>query len=327
MSTLDLGPPAFAQRAAAYLHHYRALGLRYRYAEHTLSILGRYLAAAGAVDLDNAHYEGWRRGRALLHSNSRRKAEQMVRRFCLYRKRSEPAVFVPSADSFSPLRPTVRPVIVEPEQIMRMLAVAGCLEPGNRSPLRAAVARVATVLLYTSGLRLGELLRLRVEDIEDGGTVLQIRESKFHKSRIVPLSDSTRIEVRQYLKRRATFAFTSPDSGPFLCNRYRGELSPYSAPGLHVMMRRLFTVAAVRDLEGRTPRIHDLRHSFAVQSLIRSYRDLGDPQALLPKLALYLGHVSIESTLHYLKLIPAVAQLANARFEAAFGRRVLGGEP
>ncbi len=64
----------------------------------------------------------------------------------------------------------------------------------------------------------------------------------------------------------------------------------------------------------------DRRHSFAVHSLIQSYRDGGDPQAALPKLALYLGHVSIESTMHYLKLVPTVATLASARFDAAFGR-------
>jgi integrase len=92
------------------------------------------------------------------------------------------------------------------------------------------------------------------------------------------------------------------------------------------MIRGLFEAAAVRDLEGRVPRIHDLRHSFAVQSLIRSYQTQGDPQALLPKLALYLGHVSIESTVHYLKLVPAVAGLASARFERSFGR-VLGDQP
>ena len=91
-----------------------------------------------------------------------------------------------------------------------------------------------------------------------------------------------------------------------------------------VLARRLFKLAAVVDGEGRVPRVHDLRHSFAVQTLIRAYRGQGDPQALLPKLALYLGHVSIESTIHYLRLVPAVARLASSRFEAAFGRQVLG---
>jgi integrase/recombinase XerD len=324
MSASHMGPLGFAGHLTAYLCYHRALGLRYRGVEQALSQLGRYLAENGAVDLDGALYERWRGSRASLHSNSRRKAEQIVRRFCLYRRRSEPGFFVPSPDVFSRLRPYVRPVIIEPAQIARMLAEADKLPLHNNSPLRPAVARIAAVLLYTAGLRVGELRRLQVEDVEDGGTVLRIRESKFHKSRLVPVSESAQIEVRKYLKRRATFAVRSPHGGPFLCNRSRSGVCPYSAPGLYMLMRQLFEAAVVRDQEGRMPRIHDLRHSFAVQSLIQSYRSQGDPQALLPKLALYLGHVSIESTMHYLKLVPAVAQLANRRFEMAFGHRVLG---
>lgn len=327
MSAVQLQPPTFAQEVAAYLRYHRALGLRYRGVEHLLSQLGRYLAQNGAQDLDASSYEEWRRSRARLHSNTRRKAEQIVRRFCLYRRRSDPAFFVPSADAFSRLRPYVRPVIVEPEQILRMLASADQLAPHNTSPLYPAVARMATILLYTAGLRSGEVRRLRVEDVEDSGAVLRIHESKFHKSRLVPLSESTQTEVQHYLRRRATFATSSPDHGPFLCNRSRRGNCPYSAPGFEGLIRRLFKLAAVVDNEGRVPRVHDLRHSFAVQTLIRTYRSQGDPQALLPKLALYLGHVSIESTIHYLKLVPAVARLASSRFEAAFAQQVLGEQP
>ncbi len=326
MNASRMGPPAFARQVAAYLQHHRALGLRYRGVEHSLSQLGRYLTKSGASDLDSTLYESWRRARVALHSNSRRRAEQIVRRFCLYRRRSDSGFFIPSADAFSRLRPYVRPVIIEPEHIARMLTAADALTVHNNSPLHPAVARIATVLLYTAGLRSGELRRLRVEDIEDGA-VLYIRESKFHKSRLVPLSESAQIEVCRYLKQRATFAATSPDRGPFLCNRSRRDICPYSAPGFEALIRRLFKAAAVRDHEGRVPRVHDMRHSFAVQSLIQSYRSHADPQALLPKLALYLGHVSIESTMHYLKLVPAVAHLAGERFEAAFARQVLGDQP
>lgn len=226
---------------------------------------------------------------------------------------------MPSPDGFSRLRPYVHPVIVEPEQIVRMMEVAGGLSRLGQTPLRPAAARVAVVLLYTAGLRLGELLRLQVEDVEDEGSVLQIRESKFHKSRLVPLSESAQAEVCRYLKERAQFARRSLDGGPFLCHVRRTEVRRYSAPGFRSLILKLFALADIHDCEGRVPRLHDLRHSFAVHSLIQSYRDGGDPQAALPKLALYLGHVSIESTMHYLKLVPTVAALASARFDATFG--------
>lgn len=327
MSRAVNSPSPYARQVDAYLRHFRALGLRYRGVEHILSVLGRFLTESGAQDLNADHYEQWRLSRAHLHSNSRRKAEQIVRRFCVYRHRSDSAAFVPAADGLSRLRPYVRPVIVEPVQIARMMRAAGRLAPTWSSPLLPAVSRVATVLLYTCGLRSGELRRLRVEDVEDHGAVLRIRESKFHKSRLVPLSDSARNEVRRYLRRRAAFAIAAPATGPFICHRHGGGIRPYTEPGFQSLIGRLIVAAQVCDAEGRVPRIHDLRHSFAVQSLIRSYKPAGDPQALLPKLALYLGHVSIESTVHYLRLVPAVAALANQRFEAAYAQKVLGGEP
>jgi integrase/recombinase XerD len=326
MTTHRFGPPAFARAARNFVRHYRALGFRYKGVEHALQQLGRFLQEQHAADLNSGLYEQWRITRKALHANSRRKSEQIVHRFCNYRRRSEPKVFVPSPDGFSRPRPYVRPVIVEPEQIARMMQAAATLGHLNCSPLRPAAARVAVVLLYTAGLRMGELLRLRVQDIEDDGSVLHICESKFHKSRLVPLSTSAQSEVRRYLERRARFAPRSPDRGPFLCHVCGRMVRAYSAPGFQHLTGKLFQVADIRDHEGRRPRLHDLRHSFAVQSLILVYRRGGDPQSLLPKLSLYLGHVSIASTLHYLKLVPELATLASARFDAAFGQ-VLGEQP
>lgn len=324
MSALQAGPPAFARQVDSYLCYSRVLGVGYEGMERILRQLGRYLAQQGAPDLNGPLYESWRHSRHTLHANSRRKEELAVRRFCLYRTRSQPQFFVPSADSIPRRRPYTRPVIVEPEQIARMLAAADRLRGRDNSPLHAAVGRIATVLLYTSGLRCGELLRLTLEDLEDSGSVVRIVEAKFHKSRLVPLSETAQMQVRSYLKQRALFALDSPERGPFLFNRYGGSIRPYSASGLHRLIDRLFEAADVRDHEGRAPRLHDLRHSFAVQSLIRSYRSQGDPQSWLPKLAMYMGHVSIASTMHYLTFVPALASLAMVRFKAGFGNKILG---
>ena len=93
----------------------------------------------------------------------------------------------------------------------------------------------------------------------------------------------------------------------------------YSGGGLGQAINRLFVAADVLDTEGRRPRVHDMRHSFAVQALMRWYRDGADVQSKLPGLAIYMGHVSIVSTAHYLHFLPAIRQLASDRFEAAFG--------
>lgn len=324
MSPLHGGAPAFAQQVDAYLDYHRALGRAYQSVESILRRLTAYLAQQGASDLNANLYESWRRSRQRLHANTRRKEELAVRRFCLYRTRSQPQFFVPSAHSIPRRRPCARPVIVQPEQIARMLAAADGLRGRDNSPLHAAVGRIATVLLYTSGLRSGELLRLTVEDFEEAHSVVRIVEAKFHKSRLVPLSETAQMQVRRYLKQRALRAPDCSECGPFLFNRYGGSIRPYSASGLHRLIDCLFEAAGVRDHEGRAPRVHDLRHSFAVQSLIRSYRTEGDPQSWLPKIAMYMGHVSIASTMHYLTLVPTLADLAMARFKAGFGSRILG---
>jgi integrase len=87
----------------------------------------------------------------------------------------------------------------------------------------------------------------------------------------------------------------------------------------------VFRIANVFGSDGDIPRVHDMRHVFALQALLRWYRDGVDVQSQLPKLALYMGHVSIVSTAYYLKWIPALAEVASQRFEAHFGHVIDGG--
>ena len=286
--------------------------------------LRRQIEQWGRRDLDAKCFERWLRGLQNRHPNTRRKWYQIIHHFCLYRRRTEPGCFLPSADGATKRQPYVIPVIVEPEQVAHVLAVASKLPPTSVSPLRGPAQRLAIVLLYTCGLRLGELLRLTLGDIEDQDTVLRIRESKFHKSRLVPLSASTTCELQTYLRSRRK-SFADDPGTPLLCNRYGRHLHRYSHPGFQAATNHLFELAGVRDEGGRRPRIHDLRHSFAVQALLRWYREGADVQNSLPKLALYMGHVSIASSAYYLHWVPALQSLASHRFEQQFGQLVQGG--
>jgi integrase len=253
-----------------------------------------------------------------LAANTRRARQLIVRKFCLYRRRSEPRCFVPDPLCFARLQPYRDPVIVEPEQVARMLAAADRLAPTSGSPLLPAVMRIAVVLLYTAGLRRGELLRLTLGDVDPRSGVLRIRESKFHKSRLVPLSPDARSELRGYLRKRLAAGLDPRPSAPLLCNTARG-LRGYTGTGISRGIHQLFEAGGVHACDGRLPRIHDMRHSFAVQALIRWYRAGADVQSQLPRLAMYMGHVSIVSTAYYLRFVPAVASLASERFEKAFG--------
>jgi integrase len=178
--------------------------------------------------------------------------------------------------------------------------------------------RLAIVILYTAGLRRGELVRLTLDDVEPQAGILRIRASKFHKSRLVPLSADAGEELQAYLRKRLASPFTTGPGAPLLGHGKRGGRQ-YTGGGMGRVINRLFTNAEVTDGEGRRPHVHDVRHSFAVQALTRWYRAGTDVQSNLPRLAMYMGHVSIVSTAHYLHFVPAMRELASDRFESAFG--------
>ena len=312
------------QNINRYISHKQALGNVYRQESWLLKKIVDFLKDAGTNDLDLFAYESWCKSLQERNPNTRRKWQQIVRNFCLYRKRTEPECFVPQYETQAKPAPYVIPVIVEPEQIAQMLDSASNLPPGKLSPLRGPVLRLATVLLYTAGLRLSELLHLTLGDLENNSSILRIRETKFHKTRLVPLSKSASEELQVYLKARNAVFSIYPDA-PLLCNNKSKNLG-YSRCGMQVAIRNLFDIAGVHDFQGRRPRFHDLRHSFAIQALIRWYKNGEDVQTNLPKLALYMGHVSIESTAYYLKWVPTLRILASRRFEEHFGNIVKGGE-
>jgi integrase len=324
MHTTNLMPRLDAA-ISAYLTHYRALRRGYNQEEWVLGLMRTFLIRQGAADLDRESFEQWRNTFCHLHPNTRHTYERIVHNLCRYRRRFEPGCFLPDPISLTHPVPHALPMPVDPAQIANMLAVASALSPTPASPLRPPVMRISVVLLYTSGLRLGELLRLRLDDVDIPAGVLRIRESKFHKSRWVPLSSSALTELRNYLKLRDRQpGMDNRANAPLLCNCGNGW-RPYSKSGMQQALHGLFKAAGVRDRDGRHPRVHDLRHAHAVEALRRWYAEGADVQVNLPKLALCMGHVSIVSTAHYLRWMPAVIEQANERFEQSCGALIAVG--
>ena len=301
-----------------FLAHRRMLGRAYVQEEYILRGVRNFLLQHGADDLDRTVFDHWSEHLKDVSANTRRSRQQVVLRFCLHRRRTDPACFVPDPHCFAKPQPYREPFLVEPEQIARMLACATALQPSPNSPLRSQVLRFAIVLLYTAGLRRGELLRLTLADIDEQAGVLRVRESKFHKSRFVPLSSSAHRELCRYLRARRAACDDKRPGAPLLCNRSRGW-RPYTGTGLSYGIVEVFDRAGVRDGAGRRPCIHDLRHSFAVQALTRFYRRGKEVQSRLPHLALYMGHVSIASTAYYLHFVPTLAGLASERLAKQCG--------
>jgi integrase/recombinase XerD len=309
---------------ASYLANRRTFGRRYSSEEWMLGTLRWFLVARRAVDLDQRVFDQWRKTLGHLSPNTRRGREMAVYKFCTYRRRTEPRCFLPDPLSFTQPRPYPPRALFEPAQIAELLRMASALPPHSHSLLRPHVVRLAIVLLYTAGLRRGELVRLRMDDVDLRSGVLRIRESKFHRSRWVPLSRTAQEELHRYLAlRRKTHNGTSP-TAPLLFNGRRNS-SCCSGGGLGQSIRSLILAANIRDSSGRHPCVHSMRHSFAVSALLRWYEAGADVQSCLPKLALYMGHVSIVSTAYYLRQMPAVVMRASDRFARAYAQMITGG--
>jgi integrase/recombinase XerD len=322
----DRAPIALDAAIAKFLAHQRAFGRNYGTAEYMLRSLRRFLARRGAPDLSTSVFELWCKSQRHLSPNTRYGRQLLVRKLCLFRQRYEPRCFVPDPSNFARPQPHPPPVIITSTQVARLLRAADELEPSRYSPLRPAMMRIAIILLYTAGLRRGEVVRLQLADVDAHHGVLHIRQSKFHKSRWVPLAPDAIQELRCYLHRRLRKPYDLRPTAPLLCNASRcyGHLGwhAYTGAGLAEVLRNLFDRAQVHDAQGRLPRVQDMRHSFAVEALSRCYRKGGDVQTHLPKLALYMGHVSIVSTAYYLHFVPEVAALASKRFGRHFSHLI-----
>ena len=205
-----------------------------------------------------------------------------------------------------------QPYIYSPEEIRRLLDIARTY-PSPRAPLRPISLYTMLVLAYCAGLRLGELARLDLSDVDLQIGTVTIRETKFFKSRILPLTDSALSALHEYLEaRRMAKAPQSPDSGLFWHDQGDARYTSHGiAYGLVDILRR----AGIKPPKGKTgPRIHDLRHSMVVNRILEWYRAGINPQDKLQFLATYLGHRDIHSTLVYITVTQDILQQANERF-------------
>jgi len=177
---------------------------------------------------------------------------------------------------------------------------------------------LAMILLYTTGLRRGELLGLNLADFNSKEGTLLIQNTKFHKSRIVPLSSSVTGEVYHYLTLRSKERLPMDTASPLILNSCTSKA--YTGKGLSDNFSALCSALRIFTRKGKTPRIHDLRHTFAVRVLERWYQKGVDVQVKLPFLSTYMGHVSINSTYYYLKFIEGISLQASTRFYENFGK-------
>lgn len=218
------------------------------------------------------------------------------------------------------LRQRRKPYIFTEEEIQRLLRTA--LEyPSPKAPLRPKSLYTMFVLAYCAGLRMAEIVGLHLGDVQQDANTIDIRNTKFFKSRRLPVRPSTMAVIGNYLlARRKALAPTAPDSPLFWHNK-----GGYAYITANHLMRRVMRRAGLKPDPGRRgPRIHDLRHTFVVHRMTEWYREGVDVQAKLPYLWTYLGHRDLHSSLVYITVTQELLHRASERFRA-FGAHVVTG--
>jgi len=236
----------------------------------------------------------------------------VVRQLCEYLARTDPSGFIPEPVRSPASRGSHRPYIYTNEQVKALLSSASDLPPPHS--LRPHTYRTLFGLLYSTGIRVGEAFALDVEHFFPADQRLYIAEGKFRKSRWIVLSKSTSNALACYLGRRMDRAPNAPDS-PLLLNERRQRLCH---PTVHKGFMDVLHACAIPWNRELGPRIHDLRHTFAVHRLLAWYRDGEDVNARLPALATYMGHVNISSTQVYLRPTAELLAEVNRRFHKHF---------
>jgi integrase/recombinase XerD len=300
---------------AGFLAFKRARGHPYQRGAFMLRSLGRYAAghvdARRRVDLDRV-MRGW-----LARAEGRKPVTVTVelgvlRQFCLFRRRSDPRALVPGRD-WAPQAAVSMflPHILAPADIRQLLREA----TRWRGPhLRAVTLRTLLIILYCTGLRPGEAVRLDVGDVDLDQLSFRIRESK-GKTRLVPFGDDLAEVVRRYLQERARVSPVSA-AGPLLVRPDGRGLSPSTAGA---WLARLFRRVGLKPAAGRCgPRPYDVRHTFAVHRLTAWYRAGVDVHARFPWLSAYMGHDDLLGTEAYLTATPELMALAGSRFARRF---------
>ena len=303
---------------AAYVEGRRALGSQFRWPGSALRRFVDFLDHEGATFITTDLAVRWATEPAGVQRATRAARLSMVRRFAAWLSVFDPRTQVPPSRLLEARHQRNKPYIYTDREIASLMTEAARLS--SPKGLRAQTPVTLIGLLAATGLRPGEALALDARDVDLQSGLLHIRETKFGKSRFVPLHETTRVALAHYaerrdevIRRRGTDAFLISERGTRLrhCTTRRTFAKMSCAIGLRVRAggRRI----------GRGPRRHDFRHTFATRRLIEWYRTGLDVDRELPKLATYLGHVHVAYTYWYIQAVPELLHLATERCAARQG--------
>ena len=302
------------QALKEYLSLRRSLGFKLREAgkglldfvtfieQHRASYITKALALAWAQQPTNVQPAHWAQRLSF------------VRGFARYRSATDQRTQVPPQGllPFQPKR--ARPYLYSDDEIRSLLGAALNMPCRyERGELRPWTYHCVFGLLSVSGLRLGEARNLELQDVDLDAAVLTIRGTKFGKSRLVPLHASTCKVLADYIARRKRHWAARPVSSYLFVSSWGSRLDGGDIHRTFYALSRQIGLRGVSESHG--PRLHDMRHAFATNTLVRWYKSDQDPERRLPILSAYLGHVHVADTQWYLSGSPELMREAMRRLE------------
>jgi integrase len=296
-----------AAAADKYLKMRRALGFKLRHQTWWLPDFVAFVRGQGSSTITVDLAVRWAQQPADAHPNWWARRLSAIRCFAKYYQAYDPRTQVPPPDLLPSRRVRQLPHIYSNDEIHSLLAKARQIRDGFLSVTYTTLLG----LLAATGMRVGEALALDEEDIDLRRSLITVRNGKFGKSRLVPLHPSAVVALQHYARlrdrwgpRRRTRSFFLSTSGTRVYHQ-----------NFHHVFLRLVRLAGIRGQGGRRPRLHDLRHTFAVKTLREWYRAGIDVEPRLAALSTYLGHVNPTSTYWYLTATPDLLSLAADRLE------------
>jgi integrase/recombinase XerD len=303
-----------APRLEAFLRT-RSVGSRGQHTRKILCYLDQFLTRElkPGQTISREVAERWMASMKDLSPGTRSGRIAVLRQFCRYLSYFNRATFIVPR-SCTPRRTRPAPHIYTRGEVREIMA--GAKRVGPPGTLRPAVVSTLIGLLYATGLRIGEALNLTLGEVDLERRLLLVQKGKFNKSRYVPISPSTACQLARYLHQRRRAGWSTASTAPLFVNLSGAK---YAHPTFTSVFLQILRKSGLRGPKGqRGPRVHDLRHTFAVGRLLSWYKEGVDLGAKLPLLSTYLGHTGITGTQVYLHATAQLLGRVSKRFHTFF---------
>jgi integrase/recombinase XerD len=299
-----------------YLALRRAMGFKLHEARRGLPQFVAFLEQHGVAYITTQWALRWATQPSHVQPAEWARRLRLVRGFAQYHNAVDPRTEIPPPAAL-PYRPQRRsPYLYSEVEVAQLIEAAHDLP--SPTGLRAHTYAAVFGVLAVTGMRIGELVALDNDDVDLRDGLLTIRHSKFGKSRCLPLHPTTRQALWCYVDRRNDI-YPIQKSPSFFISEQGTRLTHCTVRATFIQLSRQLGFRGPSDSHG--PRLHDFRHRFAVQSLVRWYREGVDVERHLPELSTYLGHVKVSDTYWYLSATPELLHLATQRLEQAHRRQ------